>query len=804
MNLPMKWLADFTDVSDIDVGTYCDQMTDTGSKVEGYTSEGAAFSSVVVGKILSITPHPNADKLVICSVDVGGENPLQIVTGAKNVFEGALVPVALDGAQLPGDIKIKKGKLRGEVSEGMLCSFEEMGLTLHEMPGAAEDGILILGDVGLGDALPGTDMKKLLTMDGHVVEFEITPNRPDCLSVIGLARESAVTFHRPLHIPAPQVRPLGDGDSIEKYLRVDIDCEELCYRYSVASVKNVKIEPSPLWLRMRLHAAGVRPINNIVDITNYVMLEYGQPMHAFDYACLDGSHIIVRRAAAREAYTSLDSKAHVLDESMLVISDEKKAVALAGIMGGENSEITDDTKVVVFESACFKGSNVRITSRKLGMRTESSARFEKGMDPENTMPALLRALELIQQLGAGEVVDGIIDVYPGKKQQTVIPLEAERINRFLGVQLDQAYMEQVLEQLGFVCRDGMVEVPSWRGDVECMEDLAEEVVRIYGYNKIPSTEFKGPMTQGGRNKKQQFEVRISDALCDMGMDEIHTFSFISPRYYDKIRMAAEDPRRKSVVIKNPLGEDTSVMRTTALPSMLEALAYNYSQKNHNVHLYEMASLYLPVEGEQLPKEPKSLVLGFYENSTDSTAGFYRMKGYIEAILAIAGISNTQYISAQDNRAFHPGRCAAVMVEGTALGVFGEVHPLVCETYGFGVTAYGAELDFDALFQMRKTKFEYTPLPKYPALERDFSFVCSEDLEAGAVREVMLRAGGKMVADVSLFDVYRGPQVGEGKKSVSFAVMLRAADRTLTDEEADAIADKIMKRLHEEYGIVLRA
>lgn len=804
MNLPMKWLADFTDVGDIEIGDYCDQMTDTGSKVEGYTAEGSAFSGVVVGRILSITPHPNADKLVICSVDVGGEHPLQIVTGAKNVLEGALVPVALDGAQLPGQVKIKKGKLRGEVSEGMLCSFEEMGLTLHEMPGAAEDGILILGDVGLGDALPGTDMKKLLTMDGHVVEFEITPNRPDCLSVIGLARESAVTFQRPLHIPAPQVRPQGDGDRVENYLRVDIDCDELCYRYSAAAVKNVKIAPSPLWLRMRLHAAGVRPINNIVDITNYVMLEYGQPMHAFDYACLDGSHIIVRRAAAGEAYTSLDSKEHVLDESMLVISDEKKAVALAGVMGGENSEITDGTKVVVFESACFKGSNVRITSRKLGMRTESSARFEKGMDPENTMPALLRALELIQQLGAGEVVDGIIDVYPGKKQQTVIPLEAERINRFLGVQLDRAYMEQVLEQLGFVCRDGMVEVPSWRTDVECMEDLAEEVVRIYGYNKIPSTEFKGPMTQGGRNKKQQFEVRISDALCDMGMDEIHTFSFISPRYYDKIRMAEDDPRRKSVVIKNPLGEDTSVMRTTALPSMLEALAYNYSQKNQGVHLYEMASLYLPVEGAQLPQEPKSLVLGFYENNMDSTAGFYRMKGYVEAILASAGIADAQYISVQDNRAFHPGRCAAVMVGETVLGVFGEVHPTVCETYGFGVAVYGAELDFDLLFQVRKTKFEYTPLPKYPALERDFSFVCSEDLEAGAIRELMLRAGGKTVADVSLFDVYRGPQVGEGKKSVSFAVMLRAQDRTLTDEEADATAEKIMKRLHEEYGIVLRA
>lgn len=803
MNLPRKWLADFTDVSDVNTKDYCDRMTDTGSKVEGFETVAGEIKGVVVGKILTVEKHPDADKLVVCSVDVGADAPIQIVTAATNVFPGALVPVATDGSDLHGGIHIKKGKLRGVESQGMFCSIAELGLTLHDMPGAVEDGILIFNDTDVENVVPGAPVPEIIGMTDDVVEFEITPNRPDCLSVIGLARETAVSFDRPLNIPEPTVVPLCDGDKVENYLRVDINDSDLCYRYSAAAVKNVKIKPSPLWLRMRLRAAGVRPINNIVDITNYVMLEYGQPMHAFDYSCLDGSHIIVRRAEDGEEYKSLDDKEHILDSSMLVISDEKKAVALAGIMGGANSEITDNTATVIFESATFKGSNVRVTSRKLGMRTESSGRFEKGMDPENTMPALLRACNLVQLLGAGEVVDGIIDVYPDKKSSTVIPLEVDRINKFLGVNLSEEYMINTLRALDFGYENGNVIVPSFRADVECMNDLAEEVIRIYGYNKIQSTGFVAPMTQGGRNAKQQFICDVTDALCGMGIDEINTFSFISPKYYDKIRMADDDKRRTSVTISNPLGEDTSVMRTTALPSVLEALAYNYSQKNENVHLFEIATVYLPTEPDKLPVESARISTAFYAPASKGAEAFYEMKGYVEALMRLAGIS-VKFVAESSDRAYHPGRCAKVMKDDVCLGIFGELHPECAENYGFGCTVCAAELDFDAIFANKKTVYEYTSLPKFPAVERDFSFVCEEELNAGDIEDVMLRAGGKTVESVKLFDVYRGHQIGDGKKSVSFAVMLRAADRTMTDEEADKVVSKIMKKLGEAFGITLRS
>lgn len=805
MNLPRKWLADFVDVSDIDTKAYCDRMTDTGSKVESFETLASDISGVVAGKILSVEKHPDADKLVVCSVDIGRVEPVQIVTAATNVFAGATVPIATDGADLPGGIKIKKGKLRGVVSEGMFCSIAELDLTLHDMPDAIEDGILILDHVGLGDAVPGTDIKDVVGLVDDVVEFEITPNRPDCLSVIGLARESAVSFDRELNIPVPEVKSLGDGDDVSNYIKVDIEAEDLCYRYSAAAVKNVKIAPSPLWLRMRLRAAGVRPINNIVDITNYVMLEYGQPMHAFDYSCLDGSHIIVRRAEEGENYKSLDDKDHVLDSSMLVISDEKKAVALAGVMGGANSEITDSTATVIFESATFNGPSVRVSARKLGMRTESSARYEKGMDPENTMPALRRACELVQLLGAGEVVDGVIDVYPGKKDATRLTLEADRINKFLGVELDSEFMRETFKKLGFGVDGDSLTVPSFRADVECMADLAEEVIRIYGYNRIQSTGFVAPMTQGGRSEKQQFFVGIADALCGMGIDEINTFSFISPKYYDKIRLAADDKRRNSVVIRNPLGEDTSVMRTTALPSVLETLSYNYSQKNADVALFELATVYLPTaDADALPDEKVRIAVAFYDNSAKGDAPFFRMKGCVEALLRLAGIGGVCYTAESTERAYHPGRCAKVMLGDKCLGIFGELHPETADNYNIGSIACAAELDFDAIFEARKTVYEYTQLPKYPAVERDFSFVCDESLPVGAVAATMENAGGKTVESVKLFDIYRGPQVGEGKKSVSFAVMLRAADRTLTDEDADRAVKKIMKKLAEEYGIALRS
>lgn len=802
MKLSMNWLSDFTDVSDVAIKDYCDRMTDTGSKVEGYEIPDEYLTGVVCGRILSVENHPDAERLVVCSVDVGADSPLQIVTAATNVFPGALVPVATDGSHLADDIKIKKGKLRGVVSEGMFCSIEELGLTLHDMPGAIEDGILILGDCGI-DAPLGTDIRDALMMRDSVVEFEITPNRPDCLSVIGLARESAVSYGRELNIPAPQVKAAADGDDVTKYIKVDIEAPALCPRYTARAVKNVRIAPSPLWLRMRLRAAGVRPINNIVDITNYVMLEYGQPMHAFDYSCLDGSHIIVRTAADGENFKSLDDKDHVLTSSNLVIADEKKAVALAGVMGGANSEITDDTKTVIFESANFLGSSVRTTARSQGMRTESSSRYEKGMDAENTMPAVQRACELVQLLDAGDVVDGVIDVYPGKKNVTTLTLDPERINTFLGCDIDGDFMRTTLLSLGFGVDGDTVTVPSYRADVECMNDLAEEVIRIYGYNSIESAPLAG-YHAGGRTPRQAFRVSLGDALCGMGFDEICTFSFISPKAYDKIRMDQNDPRRRSVTIMNPLGEDTSVMRTTALPSMLSVIAGNYSVKNHDIRLFEPATVYLPSEEEgALPAEPVSLVLGMCSSAYKGEAGFYRMKGYVDAILSYAGVTG-EYEAVECESAYHPGRCAAVTVNGERVALMGEIHPEVLENYGIGIDTFAAEIDFEKLFSLVDSARRYAPLPKFPALERDLSLVCAEEVTAGSIEKCIASAGGNSVSSVKLFDIYRGPQIGEGKKSVSFAVTLRAADRTLTDDEADGIIAKIMKKVSAAFGAELRS
>ncbi len=807
MQLSMKWLADYTDVSDISIKDYCDRMTMTGSKVETYEILAEDITKVVVGKILSVVPHSNSDHLVICQVDIGAEEPVQIVTGANNVFAGAVVPVATDGSTLPGGIKIKKGKLRGEVSCGMLCSIGELGLTTHDMPGAIEDGILILNDVGLADAPIGRDIREVLELSDTAVEFEITSNRPDCLSVIGLARETAVSFDRELKLAVP-AKPAArnDGETIEKYLSVDVLNAELCTRYSARVVKNVKIAPSPLWLRMRLRASGVRPINNIVDITNYVMLEYGQPMHAFDYKCLDGSHIIVRNAEESENFISLDNTQHTLDAASLVIADEKKAVALAGVMGGLNSEITDDTVTVVFESAMFHPGNVRVTAKKQGMRTESSARFEKGLDCENTMPALDRACELIALLGAGEVVDGTIDVYPAKKVPFEMPLEAEKINEFLGVDLTREYMADIFRALDFgVSEDNMtLTVPTYRDDVRCMNDLAEEVLRIYGYDKITSTlSSKATPTNGARTERQNFDMKLHDLLCGMGLDEIETFSFISPSWYSKIRLADNDARRTSVVISNPLGEDTSVMRTTILPSMLKVLADNASVKNKAVSLFEMGKVYLPTEGAELPAEPGHLAIGFYAGDDKKGEGFYNMKGILEAILYIAGIEDADFAPCTDEPTFHPGRCAVMSKGESKLAVFGQIHPAVADNYNFNVPVYVCELDMEALYAARRLMMDYKPLPKYPALERDFSFVCDEDTPAGIIAREIREIGGKTVESAELFDIYRGPQVGENKKSVSYAVQLRADDHTMTDEEADATVKKILAGLADKHGITLR-
>ncbi len=796
MNLSKNWLSDFVDVSDINVKDYCDRMTDTGSKVECFEELGADIENVIVAKILKITPHENSDHLQICQVDIGKE-VVQIVTGAQNVFEGAIVPAAIPVAHLPGDITIKAGKLRGVESNGMLCSIGELNLTEHDMPGKAADGILILDD-DLADKI-GMDIREALMLRDTVVEFEITSNRPDCLSVIGLARESAVSFGREVNIPTPAVKCANDGDKIGNYLSVAIDAPDLCQRYMARVVKNVKIAPSPLWLRMRLRASGVRPINNIVDITNYVMLEYGQPMHAFDYTCLDGSSIIVRRAADGEKFMSLDDQEHTLDSSMLVIADSKKAVALAGVMGGANSEIKNDTATVVFESACFLGTSVRVTAKKNGMRTESSSRFEKGLDPENCFAGLERACELVELLGAGEVVNELIDVYPSKAEPTVLDFKPNVINNFLGTDVSEEEMIKILKTLEFKVEDDKIIPPSFRADIGCMNDAAEEIARIYGYNKIESSSIKGATTQGGRTPKQAFEVDIEHAMCGMGLDQIQTFSFISPKFYDKVRLPADSALRKSVVISNPLGEDTSVMRTLALPSMLEVLARNYNFNNANIALFEVATVYIPTTSDKLPNENKMLSVGMY-----GECDFYTVKGVCENVLKLASIKNYTVKACSDNDCYHPGRCAKLYVGDKAVGIFGEVHPLTLKNYDIGTPVYAAELDFDAIFALMDPAKVYTPLPKYPATTRDFSFVCDESLEVGTVFETAKRAGGKLVEDVSLFDIYRGPQVGENKKSVSIRVTLRASDRTLTVEEAEKAGAKILKALESELGITLRA
>ena len=797
MNLSIKWLNDFVNTDGIEIKEYCDRMTDTGSKVEGYEKLGEDVQNVIVARVEKMARHENSDHLWVCQVNIGSET-VQIVTGAQNVHEGDIVPAAIPVAHLPGDITIKPGKLRGVESYGMLCSYHELGLTEHDMPGYEGDGILILGEEFA--EYVGKDVREALLLSDTSVEFEITSNRPDCLSVIGLARETAVSFNRPWTCPTPVVKGANDGDNVENYVKVDVLDSDLCARYSARVVKNVKIAPSPLWLRMRLRASGVRPINNIVDITNYVMLEYGQPMHAFDYSCLSGAQIKVRRAADGENFVSLDSKEHTLDSTMLVIADETKAVALAGVMGGENSEIKDTTTTVVFESANFEGTSVRVTGKKNGMRTESSARFEKGLDPENTIPALQRACELVELLGAGEVVDGTIDVYPGKKAPITLPLDPKVINEFLGVEISEEFMVETLKKLECKVEGGVITVPSFRNDLTCMNDIAEEIIRIYGYNDIKSSKIKAENTAGGRTPQQQFKVDLSDALCGMGLDEIQTFSFISPKYYDKIRLPEDESVRRSIVISNPLGEDTSIMRVTALPSMMEALALNNNMGNEDVCLYEMGNIYIPApEEDDLPCESNVLTLGMYGN-----VDFYTMKGVIEGALALGRIKGVTYEAVTDNATFHPGRCARlVAADGEFLGIFGQLHPLTAQNYGFTTPVYAAELDFDAIFEHRDGLIEYKPLPKFPASTRDFSFVCDEELEVGKLSALIARAGGKLVEDVELFDIYRGTQLGEGKKSVSFRVTLRASDRTLTVEEADKVSSKILSNLEHQLGLTLR-
>ncbi len=798
MNLSINWLQDFVNTDKIGIKEYCDKMTYTGSKVEGYETLGADIQNVVVGKITEIKKHPDSDHLLICQLDCAEGEIRQIVTGAQNVFEGAIVPVAKAPANLPGGVTIKAGKLRGVESNGMLCSIGELGLTEHDMPGADNSGIFILNSY-IPESTPlGSDICEVLMLSDDVVEFEITSNRPDCLSVIGLARESAVSFGLPFSVKTPEVTTAGG--SISDYLSVDVEDGRLCRRYAARVVKNVKIAPSPLWLRMRLRASGVRPINNIVDITNYVMLEYGQPMHAFDYAMLDGSHIIVRNAKENESFMSLDDKEHTLTPSNLVIADEKKAVALAGVMGGANSEIKEGTMTVVFESACFDGASVRLTAKSQGMRTESSARFEKGLDPENCLPALDRACELVTLLGAGEIVDGLIDVYKGKKESAKIPFECERMNKFLGVKLTSEYMEKVLLDLGCTIENGIITPPSWRDDLQEMNDIAEEIIRIYGYNEIESTPFVGAVKAGALTPRQAFKARVHQLVTGMGFMQSNTFSFVSPKNDDKIKLAEDSPLRSHVVISNPLGEDTSVMRTSLIPGLLEVLSHNYARNVAKAMIYELGHIYLPDEdSEKLPCEPYMIAMGFY-NSGD----FYTLKGQVDALLTALGIKRLRYESCADNPTFHPGRCANVIARGNmVIGTIGQIHPAVAEEYGINKELYVAYLPFETLFEISDSKKQYKALPKFPATSRDLSFVCESTVEVGTIEDIIRKAAGKLIENVELFDIFTGEKLGEGRKSVSFRLTFRASDRTLTDDDVNKAIDKVLASLEKQLGISIR-
>ena len=809
MNLSMKWLGDYVK-ADMPIKDFCHALTMSGSKVECYEKEGSNISNVVVGKILSKGPHENADALFVCQVDIGAEAPIQIVTNAKNVKEGDLVPVALDGAVLP-EGKIKKCKMRGVESFGMFCGLDTLGLTAHDFPYADPEGVFVIEE----DCKLGEDIHTAIGLDDTSVEFEITSNRPDCLSVIGLARETAATYGTELKVKAPEFKGV-DGD-INSMLKVDIINKEKCQRYCAGIVKNVKIGPSPRWMRERLRASGVRPINNFVDITNYVMLEYGQPMHAFDLRYVEGAHINVRNAKNGEKIMTLDGVERELTEDMLVIADEKKPVAVAGIMGGEYSGIMDDTTTVVFESAYFEPTQVRRTSKALRLKSDASSRYEKGVDRLISMTCLKRAFELVEELGAGEVLNTVIDCDYTDKTPATVDFSAEWINNFLGTDISEADMIKYLERLDFKVENGKVIAPSFRIDIGCKADVAEEVARIYGYNNIPSTDFRG-VARAEFTEEQKFVRTLRNAAVALGGYEIATYSFVSPKYFDKIKLPADSKLRKVVKIVNPLGEDTSVMRTSTIPSMLDVLSFNYNNRNDKACLFEIAKEYLPAQEEKpfingdtlansgkqkhkysysLPDEPQKLTIGMYGGDAD----FYTLKGMVEQLLTELKIDDVEYIRANDSDVFdekyalHPGRSAVILKDGAPLGIMGEVHPEVQETYEIGVKTYVAKLNIPELMAAAAEKITYQPLPKFPATTRDLSLLVDEDMPVAELEKAIKGAVGKILEKVTLFDVYRSDDMKKnGKKSIAYSISMRSHEGTLTDEQADGAMKRVLKAL----------
>lgn len=809
MRTSLKWIKDLVPgIEDLTPQEYLDAMTLSGSKGEYYVELDKNLENIVVGQILKIEKHPDADKLVICQVNVGQEEPVQIVTGAPNVFEGAVVPVVLAGGKVAGGhdgstppeegIKIKKGKLRGVPSNGMMCSIEELGSSRDMYPDAPENGIYIFKN--RDDIKPGDDAIKALGLDDAIIEYEITSNRVDCFSILGIAREAAVTFGKPFCPPV--VEPTGNDEDVNDFISVEVNDTELCPRYTARVVKNIKVGPSPEWMQRRLAAQGIRPINNIVDITNYVMEEYGQPMHAYDLSTIAGQKIIVRRAEDNEKFVTLDGQERTLDSSMLMICDAEKPVGIAGIMGGENSMITDDVDAILFEAACFDGTNIRLSGKKLGMRTDAQSKFEKGLDPNNASAAIDRACQLIEVLGCGEVVGGMVDVYGKVKEPHEIPFQPERINRLLGTDLSAEQMLDYFKslELEYDADRNVMIIPTFRQDLLGTADLAEEVARFYGYSNIPSTLPSGESTSGKVSFKHRVEDVAKETAEFCGFSEGMTFSFESPKVFDKLRLDADDPLRQAITIANPQGEDYSIMKTTPLNGMLVSLARNFNRRNKDVKLYEMAKIYLP---KSLPlteyaDERVQFTLGFY-----GEGDFFTMKGVVEEFLERAGMHDiVDYDPNAGKNFLHPGRQANIIYQGKVIGYMGEVHPEVCENYDMKTRAYIAVLDMPVITEMATFDRHFKGIAKHPAVNRDISMVVKKDILVGQIEKVIREKGGHHLESYHLFDIYEGSQIKPGYKSVAYSITFRANDRTLEEKDITAAMDKIIAGL-EALGIELR-
>ncbi len=804
MNTPLSWIKAYVPDLDVTNQQYMDAMTLSGTKVEGFHAFDADLDKIVIGQIDKIEKHPDADKLVVCQVNVGNET-VQIVTGATNVFEGAKIPVVLDGGRVAGShdgkiieggIKIKKGKLRGVESFGMMCSIEELGSTTDMYPDAAEDGIYILKE----DAPVGEDAIAYLGFRDANFEYEVTSNRVDCFGIIGIAREAAATFRKPFYPPV--ITHTGNNEDVHDYIQVDVKDNELCPRYCARVVKNVKIAPSPEWMQRRLAACGIRPINNLVDITNYVMEEYGQPMHAYDLSTLAGKQIIVRRAESGEQFQTLDGQLRTLDDNMLMICDADKAVGVAGIMGGENSKITDDVKDILFEAACFDGTNIRLSAKRLGLRTDASGKFEKGLDPNNAMDAINRACQLIEELGAGEVVGGVVDVYPNVRQERKILFEPEKMNQLLGTNISNEEMLGYFKMLDlkYDADTNEVIIPTFRQDLECMADLAEEVARFYGYDNIPTTLPKGEATTGKLSHKLRIERIASDIAEFCGFSQAMTYSFESPKVFDKLLLAEDDKMRQTVVITNPLGEDFSIMRTTSLNGMLTSLATNYNRRNKDVRLYELGNIYLPkdVPVTQLPEERMQFTLGMY-----GEGDFFHMKGVVEEFLDKVGMNGKIIYDPNAGKNYlHPGRQANIIYDSEVIGYLGEVHPEVADNYDIGDRVYIAVLDMPYIVEKSTFERKYEGIANYPAVTRDLSMVMEKSIMVGQIEEIFEKRGGKLLESFHLFDVYEGAQIESGFKSVAYSIVFRAKDRTLEEKDITPIMEKILKDL-KEMGIKLR-